>query len=499
MSFFAANAQVPSNISRMTFFTTKYTKEKVWDVQRDPAYPTPAMDWTLSGLKGALDATGATIDWGVGRYLMFFAEPDRSNNPKLIADDLFKTGLKYNITLKLFERNGMLVKIVSKQGAIVGIGTEGFMYEAENQYGSFFTTRSVNAASVVKYKPILNIATKLSELKVGNEAVAVPDISPVNLNLPFFNAKYTKERVWDVQRSPAFPVAKQNWVLSGLKNPLDASGAPIDMSAGRYLMFVADGNTSNAGLTILDDVVKKGTKYNVSLNLYESNGKLVKVISKAGKLYGVGDKGFMYENEGSFGTFFSVFAVNASSVITYKPNVAQVTKLSEFSNTTTSDVVDNVKPNIEPVVTKITAGYYTLTAECSGKLLDVLDASPLDGAVIQQWKLNGNQAQHWKIDPIAGAPGYYTLTSRTSGKLLDVLDASKNDGAKIQQWKLNGNQAQHWKIEAVAGKPGYFVLTSRTSGKALSVVGESKVDGAKIEQRQVNGHSSQAWKLDQVR
>ncbi len=147
---------------------------------------------------------------------------------------------------------------------------------------------------------------------------------------------------------------------------------------------------------------------------------------------------------------------------------------------------------------QIATGYYTLTARCSGKVLDVLDASKLDGATIQQWSLNGNIAQHWLIEPVKGAAGYYTLTARCSGKLLDVLDASKKDGAKIQQWKLNGNIAQHWKIEPVAGAAGYYTLTARCSGKLLDVLDASKKDGAKIQQWKLNGNIAQHWKLDKV-
>jgi thiol-disulfide isomerase/thioredoxin len=147
---------------------------------------------------------------------------------------------------------------------------------------------------------------------------------------------------------------------------------------------------------------------------------------------------------------------------------------------------------------QIATGYYTLTSRCSGKVLDVLDASKLDGAKIQQWSLNGNIAQHWKIDPVQDAPGYYTLTAKCSGKVLDVLDASKLDGAKIQQWKLNGNIAQHWKIDPVQGASGYYTLTSRCSGKVLDVLNASKLDGAKIQQWKLNGNIAQHWKLDMV-
>jgi len=296
-----------------------------------------------------------------------------------------------------------------------------------------------------------------------------------------FNTKFTKDQVWDVQRSPAYPVAGQDWKLSGLQDALDASRARIQWGSGRYLMLVAEADNSNGNHSLADDGNRTGARHNVSLQLFESNGQLVKVVSKWGKIIGMGEQGFMYEEEGQIGTFFSANPVNRNAVIIYKPNYATVTRMSELgrgpeaprANAAPEPPITNTGSSQAPIAT----GYYTLTARCSGKVLDVTDASKLDGARIQQWKLNGNVAQNWKIEPVAGSPGYYILTSRCSGKVLDVLDASNRDGAKIQQWSLNGNVAQHWRIDPVAGAPGYFLLTARCSGKVLDVIDASRADG----------------------
>jgi len=316
------------------------------------------------------------------------------------------------------------------------------------------------------------------------------------------NAKFTKDQVWDVQRDPAYPIAGQMWTLSGLNNALDASGANIDWGTGRYLMLVAEADNSNGRNSLSDEGNRSGARQNVALKLFESNGRLVKVVSKWGKIIGMGDQGFMYEEEGMYGTFFSATPVNKNAVIKYKPNFATVTRMSELGRRSdaqrSSATPEPQRMNNGSSQAQISTGFYILTSKCSGKVLDVLDASKLDGAKIQQWKLNGNVAQHWKIEPVASAPGFYTLTSRCSGKVLDVLDASTQDGAKIQQWKLNGNAAQHWKINPVAGVPGYFLLMSRSSGKVLDVLDASTQDGAKIQQWRQNGNSAQYWKLDLV-
>ncbi len=497
------NAQETSSLSLKNLLETKYTSDKVWDVQRAPAYPVVGKDWVLSGLKNALDATGANIDWGKGRYLMFALETNPVKGTYTYTDDVNNSGKAYNISLKLYENSGALVKVVGKWGKIIGMGDQGFMYEVEGRYGTFFSNVPVNKSSVIKYKPILAEVTKLSDVGKSNVVAKTNDLPKVNMESSFINAKYTKDKVWDVQRSPAYPVAGQDWTLSGLNNALDFSGKPIDWGNGRYLMVALEATPVKGSYTFSDDINNSGKTYTISLQLFESNGTMVKVVSKWGKIIGMGAQGFMYEVEGQFGTFFSTVAYNTKSVVKYRPTLAVVTKLSELdfvkAAAKQAELPKVVTEPSQPSQGQIAVGYYTLTARCSGKVLDVLDASTMDGAKIQQWKLNGNVAQHWKIDPVKGAPGYYTLTSRCSGKVLDVLDASKLDGAKIQQWKLNGNIAQHWKIDPVNGAPGYFILTSRCSGKVLDVLDASTQDGAKIQQWSLNGNNAQHWKLDMVK
>ncbi len=159
----------------------------------------------------------------------------------------------------------------------------------------------------------------------------------------FFKTKYTKEKVWDSQRSPLNPVAGKDWRLKGFKVALDANKKSIDWGTGRYLMFVAEVDNAKDANSLIDDINNNGTKYNISLKLFESNGTLVNVVSTWGRLIGQGDKGFMYEVEGKYGSFFSVTELNASSVVTYKPNLVKVTKLSEIISS--SELPNTIKEN----------------------------------------------------------------------------------------------------------------------------------------------------------
>jgi uncharacterized protein (TIGR02145 family) len=345
-------------VTESSFFSNKYVKDNVWDVQRSPAYPVAGQEWRLSGLKGSLDASGASVNWGNGRYVMLIAEADNTNNPNSLIDDINNTGTKLNISLKLYESNGALVQVVSKWGKIYGMGAEGFMYEVEGRFGTFFSVARVNASDVLRYRPNLGAITKLSELTKGLNAVKVSEPISVSSNpfsnAAFFNTKHTKEKVWDAQREPAFPVIGQDWTLKGLKPAMDASGARIDWGSGRYVMFVAEPDNARWANSIVDDVNKSGVKYNISLKLYESNGTLVKEISKWGRVIGIGDRGFMYETEGRYGTFFSVGGANAATVIRYKPSIATVVKLSELTGSAakSSETVKVDPVKVDPVIVK---------------------------------------------------------------------------------------------------------------------------------------------------
>ena len=342
---FPSKAQGVTNISETSFFKTKFTKEKVWDAQRFPAYPVTGQNWTLRGLKNALEANGTPMAWATGRYLMFFAEVDNAKGVNSLVDDINNNGAKYNISLKLFESDGTLVKVVSKWGRLIGIGEKGFMYEAEGKYGIFFSVADLTANSVISYKPTLAKPVKLSEIAISPaNSVAKPQgVNNVNES-SLFKTKFVKEKVWDAQRFPAYPVIGQDWKLSGLKNALEANGTPIAWATGRYLMFFAEVDNAYGVNSLVDDINNDGTKYNISLKLFESNGTLVKVVSKWGSIIGIGDKGFMYEAEGRYGAFFSIADLTLTSVIMYKPSLAKASKLSEITKDTENGVVVNQNP-----------------------------------------------------------------------------------------------------------------------------------------------------------
>jgi hypothetical protein len=149
---------------------------------------------------------------------------------------------------------------------------------------------------------------------------------------PLFQSKYYKANVWDVQRSPAYPTANASWSLGGFAAPYDASASSRinwGTSNDRYLQF--DLVQSSSG-SYTDDVLGSGNKFNIVLKLYESNGTFVKNLCTYGSFMGFGDKGFLFEQDNHYGTFFANDSYVAGGSVTYTPTTGKLTNLSQLSN-----------------------------------------------------------------------------------------------------------------------------------------------------------------------
>ncbi|BCB90743.1 RICIN domain-containing protein [Phytohabitans suffuscus] len=135
---------------------------------------------------------------------------------------------------------------------------------------------------------------------------------------------------------------------------------------------------------------------------------------------------------------------------------------------------------------------YTFTARHSGKLLDVYNASTVDGADVVQWAANGQANQRWRVQDAGG--GYSTVVSANSGKCLDVYGGSgaTADGTRVTQWTCNGGTNQQWQLQDAGG--GYVRLVARHSGKCLDVRDAATTDGAQVVQWTCGTGTNQQWR-----
>lgn len=144
--------------------------------------------------------------------------------------------------------------------------------------------------------------------------------------------------------------------------------------------------------------------------------------------------------------------------------------------------------------TLVSGGVYTLTAKCSGKVLDVLDVSTAAGGKMQQWTNYTASNQRFRVEDMGS--GYYKLTAIHSGLVLDVPNSSTSTGVQLQQWTSNNTDAQRWRI--VDTGDGYYKLISKVNGLAMDVSGSSTADGAAIQQWTDNGTDAQKWLFTRV-
>jgi hypothetical protein len=136
-------------------------------------------------------------------------------------------------------------------------------------------------------------------------------------------------------------------------------------------------------------------------------------------------------------------------------------------------------------------GSVTLAARHSGKCVDVVSASTVNGAEIDQYACSGAANQRWRFQSLGN--GYYQIIAGHSGKCLDVSNASTADAARVVQWTCNGGRNQQWEVVDAGGN--HVRLVARHSGKCLDVPSSSTADGARLQQYACNGGQNQqfAW------
>lgn len=142
----------------------------------------------------------------------------------------------------------------------------------------------------------------------------------------------------------------------------------------------------------------------------------------------------------------------------------------------------------------VSGGVYKLIARHSGKALDIVEGSTVNGALVHQWDYFGGNSQKWKLEYLEN--GYYKITSQHSLKVLDVAGGSQDEGANIHQWDNYDLHSQQWSI--VGSGNGYMMIENRNSGKVLDVYGASAENGGSVRQYTYTGSENQQWQLELV-
>lgn len=191
------------------------------------------------------------------------------------------------------------------------------------------------------------------------------------------------------------------------------------------------------------------------------------------------------------GTYVFSSALNANKVLS-----VQNDGFGDQTATVLNDKKDTSGQRFE--VRSAGNGYYTITAEHSGKVLDVAGGSTASGATVQQYTSNGTNAQLWYFTNAGN--GYYTIHS-VLGTCLDVWSANTANGTMIDCYAYNGTNAQKWKFTKAESKPlenGTYSITNVATNKVLSVNGSSTADYANVYVTGNQNLSSQRFELTYV-
>ena len=376
------NAQNVNKINETSFFKVKFTKNKAWNVQRFPAYPISGQDWTLTGLKGVVDASSVNVDWGYGRYLKFVAETDNTRSAYSLVDDVDRTPTKYNVSLKLFESNGTLVKVISRWGNLIGMGDKGFLYEIEGFYGAFFSVTDLQPTSQINYRPSVAKVNKLSEIvnakdmskrsepsqivqnntstykrelsqnnaprarteieqnntsrtnTVVTQNIAVKpkevtktlNSSKPNTTFDIFKAKYKIDQVWEVESVESTDDAKVTYKIIG----------PAIYEHGGGDISINNWGKNNDRYMMVSIQEGSSEYFSSSVEMFETTGERAGRGGygyNSGRISDLGSLGFVFWNHtpnSDIRLFFSKTPLKATDIITYIPTKKEVTKLSDI-------------------------------------------------------------------------------------------------------------------------------------------------------------------------
>ncbi|MEV4636598.1 family 16 glycosylhydrolase [Actinoplanes sp. NPDC049548] len=114
-----------------------------------------------------------------------------------------------------------------------------------------------------------------------------------------------------------------------------------------------------------------------------------------------------------------------------------------------------------------------------GKCVDVADANPANGTVVQLYTCNNSPAQQWTV----GKDG----TLRALGKCMDVAGVGTANGTRVQLWDCTGGSNQKWTATGAT-------LRAVNSGRCLDARNVSSADRTPLQIWDCRGGANQQWK-----
>ena len=136
--------------------------------------------------------------------------------------------------------------------------------------------------------------------------------------------------------------------------------------------------------------------------------------------------------------------------------------------------------------------FYTIAAP-NGRVLEVANYNPENGAAIQLWDYAGEEWQQWSF--VAVGADTYLLKNRFTGKVMDLALRGSAPGTLLHQWNTTGHKSQQWTLEpAVRGTR----IRSAMAGKCIDLAEMSTANGARAQIWSDVEGGNQEWLIRRV-
>ena len=178
----------------------------------------------------------------------------------------------------------------------------------------------------------------------------------------------------------------------------------------------------------------------------------------------------------------------------------KVVEVAEGSKKLYTNIQQKTKDNSDKqkwIIKEAGNGYYNIISKCSELCVGLEKGEK--GSNLQMQNLNNSNLQRFKFEkptPLKGyqtiANGTYIIASELNKKLvLDIPQSSKKDGEQLEIWTNGLTDNQKIKVKYIGN--GYYTLTAVHSGKVLEVAGNDKKLNASVVQNQNKSTDNQQW------
>jgi uncharacterized protein (TIGR02145 family) len=243
----------PTTIEECAFFTAKYSKAQVWEVEFDQEVGGSYGEDFEVGKTATINVVGPArtinsmnsesqpVNWGTAsdRYLQFKIEEGGSYSE--IIDDIKNEGT-IHITPVLFEKNGSASEDYDsflEPATVVARYADGFVVRfhcSEEIYFMYFAAKALTNPTTISFKPTQGMVNKLSELGNGKIETQLDKLNKIlptagGVTTVVFKAGATYGSMTDLNGNTykTITIGTQTWMAENLRTTKYRNGESISI------------------------------------------------------------------------------------------------------------------------------------------------------------------------------------------------------------------------------------------------------------------------------